>query len=417
MKARYCLFLLVVLLFTIVPVALSQDQITLHVMSYDTTNQLNRDTAWFDAVLKKFEADHPGVTVEVNSLAFPQYGPALETMISGKELPDVFYGQTQTAILGRAGLVIDFRDYVDQAWLDRFYAGPLKQTTFDGAVYGVPQDAQFFEFFVNPAVMDPLGLKPPVTWDDLIAMAPKISAAGYIPLAWGNSAGNVCPDFFLPLVAQFGGDTFELDDLAKSTDTWNSEPVIKALDLLDRLTKAGVFMPGINGVSQQQGDQVFYQGKSAMLFEGSWIPVTIGADAPEELVKTYTISKIPALTPDGIHWAGDGSGESWAVKANSPNTKLSVELVKYLLSDDVYKEYVTNTQSLPSMPSAAQYLTDPKVLQMADWLKTDGTNHILFGQGSWQAVSDACTSILEGSATPADAAAKIQADVLKSRGH
>lgn len=416
MKLRHGFVILaVLLLLTTVPAVFSQDQITLHVMSYDTTDQLTRDTPWFDAVLSKFEADHPGVTIEINDLPFPQYLPTLEAMIAGDELPDVFYGHVKTAELGRAGLIIDYRDYVDQDWLDRFYPGPLQQTTFDGAIYGVPQDAQFFEFYVNPTIMESLNLEPPQTWDDLIAMAPTINDAGYITLAWGNSAGNVCPDFFLPLVTQYGGNTFVLDDLADPADSWDSEPVVNALDLLDRLAKAGVFMPGINGISEDQGRQAWEQGLAAMYFGGSWVPSIIGSEAPEDLANSYQISKIPALTADDTHWAGDGSGESWVVKANSPNTDLSVELVKYLLSDDVYEQYVTNTQSLPSIGSGAQYITDPFVNQMAQWLETDGTNHILFGQGSWDAVSGVCTSILDGSTTPAEGAAKIQADVMATR--
>ena len=213
MKTCSTMILVVFLLLALVPATLSQDQVTLRMMSYDTTDQLTRETAWFDKVLSDFEALHPGVTIEVNDLPFPQYLPTLEAMIAGDELPDIFYGHVKTAELGRAGLVIDYRDYFDEEWLDRFFPGPLHQTTFDGAIYGIPQNAQLFEIFVNPAIMDELDWKPPQTWDDLIAMAPTINAAGYIPLAWGNSAGNVCPDFFLPLVAQYGGDTFALDDL------------------------------------------------------------------------------------------------------------------------------------------------------------------------------------------------------------
>ena len=36
---------------------------------------------------------------------------------------------------------------------------------------------------------------------------------------------------------------------------------------------------------------------------------------PEELVNSYTSSKNPAQTADEVHWAGDGSGESWVIKA------------------------------------------------------------------------------------------------------
>jgi hypothetical protein len=56
----------------------------------------------------------------------------------------------------------------------------------------------------------------------LIEMAPKIREAGYTPLVWGNQARNVCPDFFLPLVTQYGGDVLKMDDTGTG---WDSEPV------------------------------------------------------------------------------------------------------------------------------------------------------------------------------------------------
>jgi hypothetical protein len=52
---------------------------------------------------------------------------------------------------------------------------------------------------------------------------------------------------------------------------------------------------------------------------------------------------------------------------------------------------------------------------MAGWLETDGADHILFGQGSWDAVSNVCSAILDGSMTPEDGAAQIQADVMATR--
>ena len=61
MKSRYIIFLTVLLLLAVVPTALSQDAVTLRIMSYDTTDQLTRETEWFDQVLADFEAMHPGL--------------------------------------------------------------------------------------------------------------------------------------------------------------------------------------------------------------------------------------------------------------------------------------------------------------------------------------------------------------------
>ena len=53
---------------------------------------------------------------------------------------------------------------------------------------------------------------------------------------------------------------------------------------------------------------------------------------------------------------------------------------------------------------------------MIPWIATDAADHILFGPGSWDSVSNVCQSALDGSISPADGAKKIEADVMAARG-
>jgi ABC-type glycerol-3-phosphate transport system substrate-binding protein len=152
-----------------------------------------------------------------------------------------------------------------------------------------------------------------------------------------------------------------------------------------------------------------------MLYTGSWMPATIDQQAPEDYVKNYSVHKVPALTPDGVYWTGDGSGEGWVVSAKSPNKDLAIEFVKYLLSDEVYAIHIAGAQNMPSMPSVLKEVKHKMVQEMTGWLTTDGTDHILFGAGNWDAVANVCTAILDGSITPEAGAAKIQADVMTTR--
>jgi ABC-type glycerol-3-phosphate transport system substrate-binding protein len=386
---------------------------TLHVMSWEP-DQVD-GTPWWDKITHGFEAQHPGVRIESNFVTFNQYLTTLAAMTAGNSLPDVFYGHVKVAELGRAGLAVNYKTVFDDAFFKQFYPGPLKQFTFDNAVYGLPWTAQMFGIFANDRIMKELGLTVPNTWDDLIAEAPKITAAGYTPLAWGNLAHNVCPDFFLPLVTQEGGNVNELDDHTKPGVTWNSKPVVDALALLQRLSKAGVFLDGINGIDERPAWQIAYQGKAAMLFTGSQAPKVFNAEATKDWLDNYSVHKFPALTANAVHWAGDGSGESWVVNAKSPNKDLAVAFVKYMFQPDIYSAHIAGLGGFPSMPSALDAVSDPKVKEMVGWLSTDGSDHILFGAGSWDAVSNVCQGILDGSIEPADGAKQIEDAVVSTR--
>ena len=413
MKLLARVLLVACLILTLAAPSLSQDETVLRIMHW--TSSMSSESEWWNAILDGFVEMHPGVTIENNFVPFPQYLPTLESMIAGEELPDVFFGHVKAAELGRGGLSVNYSEVMDEEFLGQFYEGPTRQFTFDGQVYAIPWTAQMFGIFVNPTIMDELGLEPPETWDELIAMSPTINDAGYIPVAWGNSAMNVCPDFVLPIITQFGGDVWALDDLSEPGITWDSEPVVQALALLQDLAMNNVFMPGINGVSEAQGAQIFYQGRSAMFYGGSWYPGIIVNEAPEELAANYYVAKNPALTAEDIHWSGNGSGEGWVTKANSDNTELALELVQYLMSPEIYSQHITETQNMPSMEAGLEFVENEIVREMTSWLTTDGANHILFGQGSWDGISGVCASILDGSITPEDGAAEIQANVLAAR--
>jgi ABC-type glycerol-3-phosphate transport system substrate-binding protein len=388
---------------------------TLHVMSWEPV-QVD-GTPWWDKITQGFEAQHPGVKIETNFVTFSQYLPTLTSMAAGNSLPDVFYGHVMVAQLGRAGLAVDYKKVFDDAFFKQFYPGPLKQFAFDNAEYALPWTAQIFGIFVNDKIMKQLGLQPPNTWDDLIAMAPKIRAAGYTPLVFGNLAHNVCPDFFLPLVTQEGGDVNALDDHTKPGVSWNSKPVIDALTLMQNLVKAHVFLDGVNGIDEQPAWQIAYQGKGAMLFTGSWAPAVFKQQATQDWLDNYSVHKLPTVKPDEIHWTGDGSGEGWVVNAKSPNKDLAVQFVKYMFQPDVYRAHIVGLGGFPSEESAASAVTDPKVKEMLTWMPTDGADHILFGAGSWDAVSNVCQAMLDGSMEPAAGAAQIEAAVQATRSH
>lgn len=389
-------------------------KVTLKIMHWNTLME-NQSKWWID-ILHGFTAQHPGVTIENEFVPFDQYLTTLESEAAANTLPDVFYTHVKAAELGRSGHTINFKTVFPASFFKQFYAGALQQFTFDnGKVYALPWDAQIFGLFVNDSIMNKLRLKPPQTWNDLIAMAPKIRAAGYTPLAFGTSDGG-CPDFFLPLVTQEGGNVYALDDLTQKGLSWNSPPVIKAYALLQRLEQSQVFLPGANAITAQQGEQIAYQGKAAMLFDGSFsIPLQ---SAPAAFAKHYSLARMPALTPGARHWAGDGSGDGWGVNAHSPNKALAVALMKYLFSPSVYRQFIKVTQSFPSMTDATGMVTDPKVRQMIGWLKEgDGTDHILMGKGSNDAVNSACQAVIGGSLSPQKAAAQTEKDVKSSRSH
>jgi raffinose/stachyose/melibiose transport system substrate-binding protein len=370
------------------------------------------DPTW-KSILAGFTKQHPGLKITNTYVPFPQYFPKLTALDAANSLPDVFYAVVQAQILGDAGKVIDFKKNMPASFLARFEPHPLASYTWNGKIYGLPWASQFFAFFLNNEIMGKLKLSAPQTWDDLVAMAPKINSAGYIPLVFGNQARNVASDFFLPIIKQEGGDVRTLDDHTKPGVTWVTPPVIKALTLVNRLREQKVLAPGINGISEEQGRQIFFQGRAAMHYSLEILPGIITEQAPKSLQQSYSVAKVPALHPGAKHWTGNSAGDSWSVK-DGANKNLSLEFLNYLFSPSVYNRWIASTQQPPSIKGATGELKNPKILQMAKWL-SDGTEHILFGDGTFDAVSKALEGVLDGSSSPQAAAKQIEDSVRKTR--
>jgi len=381
---------------------------TLKVMHWN--GKMTREAAFWDENLQEFENRHPALTVDNNVVPFGEYTLNLEAMIAAGTPPDVFWGLTKILELGRGKAVIDWYNYVDEDFLDGFYWGPVEHFIWDGELYAIPSTAQTFGFFVHDTLMQELGLEPPETWDDLIAMAPDIRDAGLAPVVFGNQDKGTAWDFWLPLVAQYGGNASEYDTQEKS---WVDEPVIQAFELLQRLVAAGVFIDGINGISRDQAYQLAFQGRSPMFYQGSWFPGVANSQAPEEYLGTYYVWPNPALKPGDPHLTADSSGRAWAVSKDRPNTDLGVEFVKYQCELDVYKKYIAGVAEVPAMPEAIDAVEDEKVQVMTTFLE-DGVRHILFDKGSSQAVGDVCAEIMAGvEMTPEEAAQKMQ-DIVEA---
>ena len=388
--------------------------ITLHFQNWNTS--FSSDPQWFKDILAGFTNLHPGVVVENDFITYGQYLPRLTSQVASKSLPDIYNAATLTAQLGRSGNSIDYAAHVPASFIKQFFPSPIKQFTYDsGKIYALPLNAQVFGMYYNTQIMSKLGLQPPETWDDLIAMTPAIRKAGYVPVSWGNALSNAGPDFVLPLVTQYGGDVYALDSLTQKGLSWDSKPVTDAFVLLDKLTKANVFPEGLNGLSQSpQSEEMFYHAQSAMHWDGSWFVTDMRGSAPQAFQSLVAVAKVPTVNKGGRHWCGDGSGEGVAVNANGPHVDLALDFVKYLFSPAVYNSIIKNSQQFPSIINGQSMITDPLVRKMIGYLP-DGTDHILYGIGCWNAVANAATSVIAGGLDPLKAAAQVEKDVLNAR--
>ena len=103
--------------------------------------------------------------------------------------------------LAEQGVLASLDDEAKQGdWLRNLPPLLVKNMTYEGHVIAVPVNIHGANYqFYSVKVFNDLKMQPPRTWEEFLADAPKIKAAGYIPIAFGANAQQLagCTDAIL----------------------------------------------------------------------------------------------------------------------------------------------------------------------------------------------------------------------------
>ena len=238
----------------------------------------------------------------------------LVTATRAENAPDVAIVEYNTLpAMIVAGVAQDITEYAD-GLEGEFAPGVWSQATFDGATYGVPQDAGPQALTYNKARFDELGIEVPTTWEEFAEAAEKVHEADpdtYITTFAPDDFGGIAA-FAQQAGAEWwsvDGDTwtvdFDDDASVAVADYWQdlvdrdlvqAEPLLtpewnaKVNDGEVLSWPAGLWAAGVlYGVAEESaGDWAmaplpqWEEGDSAVGFQGgSAVVVTTSAEHPE----------------------------------------------------------------------------------------------------------------------------------------
>ncbi|MDQ0675884.1 multiple sugar transport system substrate-binding protein [Pseudarthrobacter siccitolerans] len=135
-----------------------------------------------EKVIDAFEAEHPNIKIESEPGEWASYWDKLATKTAANDAPDVIQmDQKYIAEYGGRGALLDLskQDGIDTSKLDK---EGLASGQYDDAQYGISTGQNAYVIMANSKVFDAAGVPLPDdtkwTWDDFMATAAKISAAG-----------------------------------------------------------------------------------------------------------------------------------------------------------------------------------------------------------------------------------------------
>lgn len=301
-----------------------------------------------DAV-KRFEATHPGVKVEITWYQKPQLYAALKTALRAKQAPDIFYAENDQTEYIDNGFLYDLskdlnwnaiEPWAKQAW------------TFGKGTYGFPLEAWTVELYYNRDLMKKIGVQLPangeLTQARFLDMVKKAKAAGITPIVQGVG-DRPYPGAFLvhePLLRKLGKDDYM--KLLKGELSWKDPRVIETLNYVKQIIDAGALPSAYTSIKMGEAHYYFHTNPGGLTFPmGSFYPSRAfnppdkGGEPPNF---PLGIMSFPAMDGGKCNNCKTlAAGGSFVVNAASKNPKLAVALLNEMATPEMGARWVRET--------------------------------------------------------------------------
>jgi len=317
-----------------------------------------------DRLLADFQAKNPHITVEQLGVNFFDYWTKLSTAMAAGSGPDLALNDTSTVpSRAKTGAILSTDEFIarDGVQLDDYFPVLVDRMTYEGKMYGMPNDTDVRVLYYNKKMFADAGLDPntpPANWDELEQYADKLTkwndnkmldVIGFSP-----ALGNL---HFWTLAWTNGGDFW--DDEGKPT--FNTPENLEALQWEKQIQdKYGVkAMSAFNSQASALGFSPFIAGKAAMIVDVNNLYNEIQTRAPD---LDFGVAPIP-YKANPASWS---AGFSLELVNNKDDKRAAAawELMKYLTSAEVQVQIHEASGSLVSNVKAA---TDPKFMDDPNW--------------------------------------------------
>lgn len=293
---------------------------------------------WFQTVKPEFEANNPGITLNVEVQDYNEYYTILKTALMGGDAPDVTWCAAFAADeYIEAGYAKDISAYYGQyPWEDALGSSIVNQITRDGAQYYVPVDAPNGPiFYYNKEVFSDLGLTIPVTDAEFFALVQKVKDAGYIATAAGNKDLYLFPQTFTTFLQNYMTQEQQENFLFNSADfDFTSEAAVKAMTRMYEYFDK-VYDSSSNAWSIADTESLMIAGDAAIVHKDSyWLAADRISSKMPKLGEELGTFFLPAVDSSAKPNYRVGINATYFMTSECENTDAAAKLLDYLISKE-----------------------------------------------------------------------------------
>lgn len=302
-----------------------------------------------------YEADHPGVTIEVVETVSNDIQTLVQTYAMSGELdalPDIFLMDDQVFAKYLQNYPEVFADLTDSGInFSDFAASKTANSVSGGKNYGVPYDSNTVIACYRTDYLEQAGYSiddmTDITWDEFIAIGEDVLAQTGMPMLT-NVQGE--PDLLNMILQSAGISVFDEQGNISLVD---NEGLKYAMNVYMELVQKGIL--------QEQTDWSGYQGSInngtvVGTINGSWICATIMSTDQAEQEGNWAVTNMPKLNDyeGATNYSAQG-GSTWAVSSSCSNYDLAVDFFKttWAGSTEFYDRILTDLGAIATYLPAA----------------------------------------------------------------
>ncbi len=270
-----------------------------------------------EALIKAFEAKYPDIKV-INATVTGGSGinakAVLKTRMLGGNPPDSFQVHAGQELIGtwvKADRMEDLTPLFEQeGWMKAFPEGVIKQIGTDKGIWSVPVTVHRSNvLWYIPENLKKWGVEAPKTWDDFLAIAPKLKEQGIVPLALAtNWTSNHLWESVA--VAAVGPDNY--DKLWNGELSFDSPEGQKIWELFGKVLD--YTNTDASSLSWQQATDMVVDGRAAFNIMGDWAAGYMATTKKLEPNKGF--GWLPSPGTDGVFIF---LSDSFGLPKNSPH--------------------------------------------------------------------------------------------------
>jgi multiple sugar transport system substrate-binding protein len=312
------------------------------------------------ALYKKFQAEHPNITVDFQDIPPEEASRKLTTQVAGGNPPDTAYMDAVTiADFSSRGALVDLTDYMKRSKLakpDDFVESFRATTEYEGKMYALPFDGESTGLFYRTDLFEAAGItEPPKTWEEFEATAQKLTQPD--KKQYGTILFSPSPEsayYYYPWLWQAGGELLSQDEQKVE---FSSDAGKQAADFYVGLKE---YSPrDFLNSNSYDGRIAFARGTVGMYVAGAWLAGVLREEFPKIDGKWAT-----APLPEGsAGCATTIAGDNLALFAQGEKKDAAWKWIEFLASEASQRAWTIDDKFGTLLPTRTKLLESPELAE------------------------------------------------------